>query len=409
VTDHAELGASSSGRWMACPGSVPLSRPYEGRQSIYAAEGHVAHALAEADLTRRPRASVGDVVEADGHKVMITQEMDDAVDAYLDVVRPILDAADDGGFELKVTIKSAPLTANCYGTTDFTALVGRKLHVVDFKYGKGVRVQVAGNSQALFYALATYETLDLGDQIDEIEITIVQPRIDGAEKQTWTIDLIDLLIWRDSQFLPAVQRIIDGDKTLQDGPWCRFCPALAACPLKHELAQEAARTAFPDDIHTDPAALAFEMAHNSRDVSAVEIAQRLSLALRLADWIEALKDEATILIRQGEDVPGWKLVEGRSNRKWGVEPTEVLHELKTRGGFASHALENFYAPPELLSPAQMEKTLKRLKRNPAELMEGLIVRPPGKPALVPVNDPRPAMRIMSVREAFEKSVEELDP
>ena len=406
MTQHAELGASSSARWIACPGSVPLSRPYEGRQSIYAAEGHVAHALAEADLTRRPRASVGDVVEADGHKVMITQEMDDAVDAYLDVVRPILAAADDGGFELKVTIKSAPLTADCYGTTDFTALVGRKLHVVDFKYGKGVKVNVAGNSQALFYALATYETLDLGDQIDEIEITIVQPRIDGAEKQVWTIDLIDLLIWRDSQFLPAVQRIIDGDKTLQDGPWCRFCPALAACPLKHDLAQVAARVAF-EDI---PAETALdETGHvilNAVDITGAELANRLKLSMRLADWIEALKDEATILIRRGEDVPGWKLVEGRSHRKWGVEPTEVLHELKARGGFPSHVLENFYAPPELLSPAQMEKTLKRLKRNPAELMEGLTVRPPGKPALVPETDPRPAMKIMSVREAFEKSVED---
>ena len=145
---------------------------------------------------------------------------------------------------------------------------------------------------------------------------------------------------------------------------------------------------------------------NSGDVSSAELADRLALGLRLADWISALQDEAVILIRRGEDVPGWKLVEGRSHRKWAVDDTEVLHELKSRGGFASHALESFYAPPELLSPAQMEKTLKRLKRDPVELMDGLIVRPPGKPALVPTNDPRPAMRIMSVREAFEKSVEE---
>jgi hypothetical protein len=388
---------------MPCPGSVPLSRPYEGRQTVYAAEGTVAHTIAAAALTGRRRPPVGETVELDGHKILVTQEMDDGVDAYLDVVRPILAAADDGGFELKVYIKSAPLTADCYGTADFVALVGRKLHVVDFKYGKGVRVHVAGNSQALFYALATYETLDLGDQIDEIEITIVQPRIDGAGKQTWTIDLLDLLIWRDSQFLPAVQRILDGDRSLQDGPWCRFCPALAVCPLKHDLAQEAAKIAFTDDLPY------LGLASNSQDVSPAEIAERLQLALRLADWIEALKDEAVILIRRGEDVPGWKLVEGRSNRKWAVDDTEVLHELKARGGFAAHTLENFYAPPELLSPAQMEKALKRLKRNPAELMDGLIVRPPGKPALAPIDDPRPAMRIMSVREAFEKSVEELDP
>jgi hypothetical protein len=398
VTEHAELGASSSARWMACPGSVLLSRPYESRQSVYAAEGHVAHALAQATLAGRPRAAIGQVVEADRHKVLVTQEMEDAVEVYLGVVKPILDAADDGGFEIRVSIKSAPANADCFGTADFVALVGRKLHVVDFKYGKGVKIHVAGNSQALFYALATYETLDLGDKVDEIEITVVQPRIDGAAAQTWTIDLIDLLIWRDSQLLPAVQRVLDDDTSLQDGPWCRFCPALAACPLKHELAQEAAKQAFWEH---EPGRM-----HNTEDLTPAEIAERLQLGLRLADWIAALREEATILIRRGEDVPGWKLVEGRSNRKWAVEETEVLHELKSRGGFASHALENFYAPPELLSPAQMEKALKRLKRDPVQLMDGLIARPPGKPALVPIDDPRPAMRIMTVREAFEKSVEE---
>jgi hypothetical protein len=394
MTEHAELGASSSARWMACPGSVPLSRPYEARQSVYAAEGHVAHALAEARLGGAPGPTAGEVVEADGHKVVITAEMEDAVEVYTGVVEAIRKGADRAGFEIKVSILSVPPGAECYGTTDFVAVKARTLHVVDFKYGKGVAVHVAGNSQALFYALAAWETLK--PDIDEIEIVIVQPRIDGAAPKVWTIDLIDLLMWRDNELLPAVQRILDGDKSLHDGPWCRFCPALAACPLKHDLAQAAAKLAFIGD--GAPA--------NVEDVSPAELADRLKLGMRLADWFAALQDEATLLIRRGEDVPGFKLVEGRAHRKWADDDKAIIAALMKRGRFDARQAESFYAPPELQSPAQLEKTLKRMRLNPAPLLEGLINRPAGKPALVTIDDPRPAMRLMTVQEAFRQSVEE---
>jgi hypothetical protein len=407
VNVHAELGASSSARWMNCAGSVPLSRPYLGvGTSIYAAEGTAVHTMAQAALAKTPLPAVGALVDVDDIPILITQEMHDAVDSYLEVIKPLLEKADDGGVEIKVHINSVPPTAECYGTADFVAIIGRKLHIVDLKYGKGVRVEVANNSQAMFYALATYETLDLGDRVDEIVLTIVQPRIDGAERQTWAIDLLDLWMWRDSKLIPAVQRIVDGDRSLLDGPWCRFCPALAICPLKHELAQEAARMAFPDDIHTDPAA--FETMRNSSDVSAVEIAQRLSLALRLADWIDALKEHASILIYRGEDVPGFKLIEGRSNRKWADDDAEILRQLIERGRFTPKDAEKFYEPPALKSPAQLEKTLKRMKRNSAELFAGLINKPPGKPALVTIEDPRPAMTVLTAAEAFRLSAAEED-
>jgi Protein of unknown function (DUF2800) len=397
VTLHAELGASSSARWMNCPGSVPLARPYVGMGStLYAAEGTAVHAMAQAALANRPMTPVGEVVDVDGIPILITQEMHDAIDAYLEVVRPLLDAADDGGVEVKVYIKSAPPNAECYGTADFVAIIGRKLVIVDLKFGKGVRVEVANNSQALFYALATYETLDLGDRIDEVEIIIVQPRIDGAERQIWTIDLLDLWIWRDTKLLPAVERIVAGDRSLQDGPWCRFCPALAICPLKHELAMQAAAQAFDDDPSPS----------NTDDISEEELATRLQLVLRLSDYIDALKEEATVRIHRGFDVPGFKLVEGRSNRKWADNDEGVIRELMARGGFSSKTAESFYTPPTLQSPAQLEKTLKRMRQNPAKLMEGLINKPPGKPALVPDNDPRPAMTVLSAREAFRLSAEE---
>ena len=396
MTEHAELGASSSARWLHCPGSVPLARPYlGGSASSYAAEGTVAHTIAQAALTDQPLPPIGALVTVDGHDVLITEEMLDAVNEYLDIVRPLLAKAQDGGVEIRVHINSVPPTAECYGTADFVAVIGRKLFVVDLKYGKGVHVHVANNSQALFYALAVVETLHLDGLIDEIEITICQPRIDGAERQSWTIDIIDLWMWRDSKLIPAVQRILDGDTSLTDGPWCRFCPALAICPLKHDLAMQAAVQAFDDD---------FNDMRNSADISPEEIAERLNLALRLEDWIDKLKEHAALMIHRGEDVPGFKLVEGRSNRKWAGEDSDVLRELVERGKFTPKDAERFYKPAELQSPAQLEKTLKRMGRTQTQfLLNGLINKPTGKPSLAPAADPRPAMAILTAREAFRMS------
>ena len=396
MTEHAELGASSSARWMNCAGSVPLARPYlGGGASSYAAEGTVAHTIAQAALAKEPLPPIGALVTVDGHDVLVTEEMLDAVEVYLDIVRPLLAKAQDGGVEIRVHISSVPPTAECYGTADFVAVIGRKLFVVDLKYGKGVHVHVANNSQALFYALAVVETLHLDGLVDEIEITVCQPRIDGAERQSWTIDIIDLWIWRDSKLIPAVQRILDGDQSLQDGPWCRFCPALAICPLKHDLAMQAAVQAFDDD---------FNDMRNSADISPEEIAERLNLALRLEDWIDKLKEHAALMIHRGEDVPGFKLVEGRSNRKWAGEDSDILRELVERGKFTPKDAERFYKPAELQSPAGIEKTLKRMGRTQTQfLLNGLINKPTGKPSLVPAADPRPAMAILTAREAFRLS------
>ena len=396
MTEHAELGASSSARWLACPGSVPLARPYlGGPASSYAAEGTVAHTIAQAMLAKEASPPIGAMVTVDGHEVLVTEEMLDAVDVYLDIVRPLLAKAQDGGVEIRVHISSVPPTAECYGTADFVAIIGRKLFIVDLKYGKGVHVSVANNSQALFYALAVVETLHLDGLIDEIEITICQPRIDGAERQSWTIDVIDLWIWRDSKLIPAVQRILDGDPSLQDGPWCRFCPALAICPLKHELAYQAAEDAFDTG---------FDDMRNNDDLPPEGVAERLNLALRLEDWIDKLKEHAALMIHRGEDVPGFKLVEGRSNRKWAGEDSDILRELVERGKFTPQDAERFYKPAELQSPAGIEKTLKRMGRTQTQfLLNGLINKPTGKPSLVPANDPRPAMAILTAREAFRLS------
>jgi hypothetical protein len=373
---------------MRCPGSVALSRPSEGRTSSYAAEGAVAHSIAEAALSGASRPAVGAVLKTGDHDVVVTREMEDAVDAYLDVVTPLRTQSDWHAFEQRVVIRSAR-PAESFGAVDFAAMVDTTLHIIDFKFGKGVIVEVEDNSQVLFYALAAYETFkEISNSVQEIRLVIVQPRIDGARVKEWTINLIDLLMWRDSRFLPAVARVVEGDDSLQDGPWCRFCPALAHCPLKDKVAQEAAKAAF---------------GANSGDIDAIQVAERLRLAMRLTDWTAALRDEAILLIRRGEDVPGFKLVAGRSIRAWMTDEEAIWEQIAQRAGVDSFKAEEFFEPPTLKSPLQVEKVLKRWKLDPKQILDGLINQPPGKPTLVAESDPRPAMEYQSAIEAFRAS------
>lgn len=392
---HAELGASSSARWMQCPGSVPLSRAFERTTSSYAAEGTVAHTLCEAMLTGGEIPSSGSVVEQDGYSVLITQEMHDAVQTYADALKPYIDRAEWHGYEQRVHIHSAPEGAELFGTADAVAIVpldkkARELVVGDLKYGKGVVVDIEFNSQVLFYALATYETLMqeeesyLLDNLRQIRMIVVQPRIDGAAIKEWVIDLIDLMIWRDTQLIPAVLRVMEGDDSLQDGTHCRFCPAISGCPLKRELALQAAATEF---------SIAEEVYVNSNSGEVHDVSELLTLADRLEDWIKAIRLDAMRMLREGHDIDGFKVVHGRSHRKWAGEDSEIMNELVRRSGATDRLVEDLVKPPELRSPAQVEKALKRHKRDPDQIMRDLVVKPAGKPTLVVEADPRPAIAI----------------
>lgn len=404
---HAELGASSSARWIACPGSVPLSRAYEARGSSYAAEGSVAHALCETALAGGELTPVGETVEYDGHHILITREMHDAVEVYVTAIQKVFDGSEWHSTEEQVSILSAPEGAEVFGTADAVAVKGLTLHVGDFKYGKGVKVDVEDNTQLLFYALATWETLETYDPgllkpVKEVRLTVCQPRVDGPALKVWDIGVVDLMIWRDDVLLPAIQRIMDGDETLQEGNWCRFCPALAACPLKHAAAKKAARMAFESDWE-DPG-----YGSNSGTLSGQEIANRLTLVRSLKDYIKALEGEVLQLMRMGDEVPGYKLVEGRSVRKWVGTPQETLALLVRRLQPDDDFLDEIMVPATVRPLTEIEKVLKHRKLKTAPIMGDLVWKPPGKPTLVQAADPRPALPISTAAEVFEQSYTDED-
>ncbi len=189
---------------------------------------------------------------------------------------------------------------------------------------------------------------------------------------------------------------MDGDMTLEDGKWCKFCPALAACPKKHQAAVKAAAMAFEDDWE-EPG-----YGSNSGTLSAEEIGNRLTLVRSLKDYIKGLENEVLALMRAGDEVPGYKLVAGRSIRKWVGTPEEVLGTLVRRLKPDEALLDAIMVPPTVVPLTQVEKVLKQRKINPAIVMDGLVWKPPGKPALVHEADPRPALPISTAAEVFDE-------
>lgn len=399
---HAELGASSSARWMHCPGSVVLSRAYEDRTTVYAAEGTVAHGLAEVLLSKGEDASMlaGSVIQHAGHAITVTTEMEDAVGTFIDEVQPVFDGADWFGIEQRVAVQSAPEGAELYGTADAVAITGPELFVADFKFGKGVPVSVDWNSQLLFYGLAAWETLMAENHpkvkhVDRIKLSLVKPRMAGGSKpEHWEIDLIDLLMWRDEKLFPAVERILAGDETLEEGKWCRFCPAVSGCPLKHGNAVKAAQAQFGS---------------NSGMISVDELGDYLGLARSVAAWAKELEKEVVTRLRSGDPVPGWKLVAGRAYRAWGADDASIMAEILRRSRATATKAEELIEPPVLRSPFQVEKILKRWGTKPDQIMDGLVVKPPGKPTLVPASDKREALSAADASGDFDTWADDGEP
>ncbi len=260
MTEHSLIGASSIGRIMACPGSFELSQQITtpSRSSVWAAQGTVAHKLAEEALTEGydPVRELGTVVTMDGHEITVDQEMVDAVQVYLDEIKRR--SADNPGrfFEARVCLDSLwadderPVVS-AFGTADAVLLHydAKHVDVIDLKYGSGVHVP-ADSPQLFYYAAGA-----LTPWAETIDLTIVQPRGKGAAVRTHHTTALDVLIWVEEVLKPAVAAAMAPNAPLTTGKHCRFCPAQAQCPALHKMAQDLARKDFgpsPDRLYFLP-------------------------------------------------------------------------------------------------------------------------------------------------------------
>ena len=360
---HAKLSASSAHRWMNCNPSANLEREFADRTSEAAAEGSAAHALCEHKLRKALKMrSTRPVSKYD------SDEMEMYTDSYVEFVLEQIEVAKQHCTDPFVLIEQR-LDFSCYvpdgfGTGDCLIVADKLLHIIDFKYGLGVLVDAEENPQMMLYALGALRLFDALYDIDTISMSIFQPRRENVS--TWTISVAELEEWAEQTLRPKAELAFKGEGEFNPGPWCTFCKAAVKCRARAEEKLALARYEF-----AKPPLLT--------DEEIEDILSRLDDLTKWANEIAAYAQDAAI--NHGKQWNGFKLVEGRSIRKYSDESAVVA--AATAAGY-----RDIYKK-SLIPITEMEKLMG--KKTFAEVLGGLVIKPQGKPTLVPASDKRPAI------------------
>ena len=360
---HAVLSASSSERWLHCPPSARLCESYEDKGSDYAAEGTDAHELCEYKLRKALGMEAQDPTE---NLTWFNEEMSDCANGYAAYVLEQVEAAKQTCTDPVVLIEQrvdfSRWVESGYGTADCIIIADGTLQIIDYKHGLGVLVSAEENPQMQCYALGALELFDDIYDIDSVRMTIYQPRRDNVS--TYEISKDKLYRWADEVLKPTADLAFVGDGNFLCGEWCGFCKAKHDCRARAAANMELARYDFKlPPLLTDE-----------------EVEEILSRVDDLVAWASDIKDYALQQAISGKEWNGWKLVEGRSNRKYTSE-TAVAGAV-TDAGFDPYERK-------VLGVTAMQKLLGKSRFE--ELLAAYIEKPQGKPTLVPESDKRPAM------------------
>ena len=392
---HAKLGASSSKRWMECPGSVRLSEGMPNESSAYAEEGTAAHALAEMCL-RQDRDAFEFVGLALPGGYAVTEEMAEHVQVYVDAVDDEMTANPGAVLHVERRFHLDWLYAGLFGTCDAIVEVPFvKLVVFDLKYGQGIPVDVKGNTQARYYALgAAY-----GDDYGDVELVIAQPRArhrDGPVRRE-VLTLEELEAWGRDVLLPAALATEAEDAPLAAGEWCRFCSALVGCPRQREAAMESAELAF-DHIDETGGPLAVNLPAPA-DLAPEKLSRLRQLAEILSPWLKAVVGHTDDLVKSGVYVPGFKAVQGKlGNRRYADEEAAAVVLLR-------YLKKDAYANPKIKTVTEAAKLIKArikdgaLTEEAQKAFDACVVRPAGGLVVVPEADPREPAKV-NAEQAF---------
>lgn len=393
-TTHAKLSPSSAERWFNCPGSLNLIATLPAsafKTNKYAAQGSVEHKIAEDFVTGKIdlltlTSRVGETVMHEGHEVEITDAMVEGVIEYVDHIaafrkRLTKPAAIKGEAEIRVIASS--VSEEVYGTADYLLYqVGNELHVFDYKGGKGV-VEVEENKQGLIYVVGAADTI--GAAFDKFWFHIVQPHARHNEGSTrpWEIPKARLVAFRE-ELRAAVARTKDQKAPRAAGAWCKFCPALAYCPEASSGVQHAVDTVFTK-LPAPPSKEVGQMSLPPVTALTPEnVAKALDWEDTIDSWFEALRERAQADLAGGREVPGYKLVEGKTNRAW-------TSEEQVETAFAMLGDDRYNR--KLKSPAQMEKIAGK------EEVAKFTHKPAGKLTVAKADDKRQAVTHVSSADA----------
>ena len=377
MADHSILSPSAMERIIACPPSALENAGRPDQESEYAAQGTDAHALCEAKLREYLGEKASDPRE---DLTWYDQEMEDCTDEYMTFVAgQIMEArakCKDPAIMVEQLLDMTEYGEGMFGTADCVIVADENLHIIDFKYGTGVKVSAGDeqkiNAQLACYALGALLIYDCLYEIETVTMTIFQPRLQNISSVT--VDKVDLLRWGEEVLRPAVTLALKGEGEFHAGEHCRFCKIRDTCRKRSEYSMELARYDF-----RPPSTLEDE-----------EIEEILPKIDDLVNWANDVKEYALKAAISGKAWDGWKVVEGKSNRKYKDEEA-VAKAVKEAG----------YDPYErkVLGITAMTKLLGKANFN--RLLKKLLVKPVGKPTLVPKDDPRPEMRV-SAEEDFKE-------
>lgn len=355
---HAVLSASAADRWMHCPPSARLAERYPQTSSSYAEEGTRAHEIAEQCLRAFKDGMPEPVYHGDD--LRIRAELQSYIDWIVETYNEYKDKSPDTLMLLETRVDFSSVVPDGFGTGDVIIISGSTLHIIDLKFGKGVPVEAALNPQLMLYALGALNLFEDLYDINLVRMTINQPRLDHIS--TSFASAAEIRYWGDHKVAPVAKQAYEGKGEFACGDWCRWCP-VKNCKHRASVNQKLI------EDHPDPAVL------NKKDLSA--ILQQLD---QVKAWMETLKTYATDQILQGSEIPGWKLVEGRSLRKY-IDEDKVAAKLKSEGYAEATIYEKV-----LLGITKMEKAIG--KKLFADLLGDLVVKPAGAPTLAPESDKR---------------------
>lgn len=370
---HSIYSASGAHRWMACPPSALLEHQFPNETSTYAEEGIAAHDLAEHKLkkslkmrSRKPTSKYQ------------SDEMDEMTDIYVEHCLSLIEKSRESCKDLQILIEQkldfSDYVPDGFGTGDLVIVGNGTLHVIDFKYGRGVIVSAEHNPQMMLYALGALSLFEMLYDIQKVSMTIVQPRVDNFSTYEMSVD--ELLKWAEEELKPKAILASKGEGEFCAGDHCRFCRARNQCRSRTFKNLELLKYEFRDPVL----------------LSDDEISEIIGVAEELSKWASDIYTYASaVAINEGKQWDGFKLVEGRTRRKYTDE--KAVAETVKKAGYSDIYKKS------LIPIAEMEKLMgKKFK----DILGSLVEKPKGKLTLVAETDKRRAVEPISAEFQVEE-------
>lgn len=369
---HAVLSPSAAHRWLKCTPCARLEERYPDTSSSFAQEGSIAHEFGELKLkqmlgiiTAEDFAMRANVLREDE---MYQPEIEEYAEGYASFVWERYQEAKKANEYVRLRVEEKidlrAYISEGFGTGDAIILADGTMDIIDLKYGKGVKVSAEENPQMMIYALGALYACSIEYDVERVRMTIYQPRLGNVS--TWEITATALKAWAKEELMPKALMAYKGRGDLVPGDHCKFCKAKAQCRALAQHNIEAAAHDF-DDVHLLSTDAIAELLHEFDGIKA---------------WMTSVEEYALSEALKGTKLPGWKLVEGRSVRKY-KDDKEVAKRLRDNG----ITDDVIYKPQELNTITTLEKKLTKKGFN--AMLGDLVIKPAGKPTLATEDDARP--------------------